>query len=744
MDVQAINTRLEAALQYASRGWPVPPVHTPRAGGSCSCRLGAKCPSPGKHPRIKDWQNAATADEKQVRAWWEKWPDANVGIVMGERSGLVALDVDRRSGGLEALAALEDEHGPLPDTLVAHTGGGGRHFLFRYPSGGVRSMTICTGVELKSDRTFIVAASSVHASGREYVWEEEADAGDAEIALLPGWVHSFALGPAPSGNGGEGGGAGEMPEITAGSRNNMLFSLGATMQRRGMPKDAIAAALKVVNETKCIPPLSDEELTRIVESAGKYPPEPSAVPKSSVAEIHNSDLGNARRLVAAHGSDIRHVTPWKDWLIWDDIRWRKDDTGSVIRRAKTVVNKLYSEASDIQDPDTRKNQVRFALRSEMEPRLRGMLELAKSEPGIPVLPKDLDTDPNLLNALNGTLDLRTGDLMAPKRDHLMTKIAPVRFDPSAACPLWESFLDRIFDANPRLISYVKRAVGYSLTGSTEEQVFFLLYGTGQNGKSKFLEAIRGVLGDYARQTDFKTFLESKGDHIRNDLARLFGARFVTAIETKRKSTFDEAVIKQVTGGDIVTARFLYREYFEFLPAFKVWLATNHKPEIRGTDEGIWRRVQLIPFTIAIPKPEQDKKLGEKLQAEAEGIFRWAVEGAREWQESGLSAPPEVTTATSAYREESDLLAGFLNECCSCGPGLSVGATDLYQSYVHWVDQQRGEEKLSQRALSTALEEHGILKDRKGGEGRVRYLGIALNAVEETRLKGLKDVEGCFG
>lgn len=724
--------RVEAALAYAGLGLRVLPVHGPAGSGGCDCRLGPTCPSAGKHPWTNDWPTAASTDPRVIRGWGSRWPNANIGIATGRESRAVVLDVDRRSGGLEALDALESEHGPLPETLVVHTGGGGKHYYFRYPEHDIRSAVICPGVEIKSDGAFVVAPPSVHVSGGEYQWEDEIGPGQGVIAGFPAWLAALA-GSYPSTNGHGADGPGEMPLLPEGARNDALTSLAGTMQRRGMPPDAIRSALYATNEAKCVPPLQPEEVDSIVDSVGRYPPEPAAVP-GATADVHNSDLGNARRLVAAHGADIRYVPPWKGWLVWDGVRWRRDETGLVMRRAKKVATELFKEACNISDPDVRKDRIRFALRSEMEPRLRATMELAKSEPGIPVLPKDLDTDPDLLNVANGTLDLRSGELLAPGRDRLLTKLAPVRYDPGARCPLWESFLDRIFEGNSRLIDYVRRAAGYSLTGSTEEHVFFLLYGTGQNGKSTFLEVLRHVLGDYAQQADFTTFLESSHERVRNDVARMFGTRFVTAIEAKRKCTLDEAVIKQLTGGDVVTARFLYGEFFEFQPAFKVWLAANHKPEITGTDEGIWRRVQLVPFTVSIPKPEQDLGLKAKLWEEAEGILRWAVDGCLEWRRVGLSAPPEVTLATTAYRADSDVLAGFLADHCVLGPGQSVGASELYATYVIWADQQRGEGKLSQRALSSALEERGVLKDRGGGGGRVRYLGIALDGVEEADLK----------
>ncbi|GJM43880.1 MAG: ATP-binding protein [Gemmatimonadota bacterium] len=729
------NACLNAALGYVAQGYPVLPVSSPHMGRNGS--------SPGKTPLIKDWPNAASSDDGTIQEWWRKWPQANVGIVMGKRSGVFALDVDAGTEGAEQFAALLELHGELPDTVISQTGGGGTHALFRNDP-PVPSLVLTPGLEIKSDGTYVVVPPSSHFSGRDYEWRDFEGLGSREIAVAPGWLldlvrnrsarpetrHRSPAGP-----------------IRHHDRNNTLTRYAGAMRRVGVSDAGVQAALEAENATRAETPLDQAEVLRVARSSGRWQPDQDAERFARWGDVHDSDLGNAKRLVMAHGKDIRYVPPLKTWFCWDGVRWSKDEKGELYLRAKDVVTQLIKRARKTTEPEKRRRLVLFALRSENEPRIRGLIELAKTEPGVPVLPEQLDRDPWLINVANGTLDLRTGQLRDPQRSDLMTKAVHLQYDSTTECPRWLAFLDRIFEGNTRLISYIQRAVGYTLTGCTDEQVFFLLYGTGANGKSRFLEALRHALGEYARQTDFTTFLESKSERIRNDLARLTGARFVTAIEMKRSGAMDEAFIKQATGGDTVTARFLHKEFFEFLPAFKVWLAANHKPEIKGTDKGIWRRVQLIPFTVSIPPEEQDKKLCVKLQEEGEGILAWAVEGCLEWQRNGLGTPPEVTAATDSYREESDALAGFLYECCVVDEGRTVGSTDLYQCYVRWADQQRGEQKMSRQVFSRALEERGISKDRKEGGGRVRYRRIGLNGVEEARLKDLKDLkdaEGLFG
>jgi putative DNA primase/helicase len=341
---------------------------------------------------------------------------------------------------------------------------------------------------------------------------------------------------------------------------------------------------------------------------------------------HLTGGGNGQRLVDLHGLDIRYVHPWKQWLVWDGRRFQPDTTGELMRRAKMGVLRLYAEAAAERDPDRRKALATWARRSDSEARMREMINLAASEPYVPVRPAELDSQPWRLNVEDGTIDLRTGELLPHSRRDLITKLAPVRFDPKATCPTWLAFLDRVLGHDADLVGFLQRAIGYSLTGDTGEQVLFFLYGTGANGKSTLLETLRALLGDYAQQTDFTTLLERRGDGPRNDIAALQGARFVAAIEAAEGRRLAEGLVKQLTGGDAVSVRKLYSEPFTFRPEFKLWLAANHKPVIRGTDQAIWRRIRLVPFTIAIPEGERDHELGLKLRAELPGILRWAVAG----------------------------------------------------------------------------------------------------------------------
>jgi len=343
-----------------------------------------------------------------------------------------------------------------------------------------------------------------------------------------------------------------------------------------------------------------------------------------------------------------------------------------------------------------------------------------------VLPAVFDTDPMLLNAQNGTIDLNTGRLRDHRKGDRITKVTGAELRSDWGCPLFLAFLGRIFDGNERLISFVQRAVGYSLTGRTDEQCFFLLWGqTGSNGKSTLLELLRFVVGDYALNSSPDVLMTQRGSRgPENDVARLRGARLVTASESGETRRLDEERVKRLTGGDTYTARFLHREYFEFKPQFKLWLAANNKPEIRGTDNAIWRRLRLVPFEVTIPPEEQDPSLPLKLQKEAAGILRWAVEGCLAWQIGGLQPPPEVTDATAEYRAEQDAMGRFVGEECTILDQLRVRASNLYERYVTWC-QRSGEAPMSKRAMGLRLKDDERFRQDRDGGGRW-WIGLGLN------------------
>jgi putative DNA primase/helicase len=339
------------------------------------------------------------------------------------------------------------------------------------------------------------------------------------------------------------------------------------------------------------------------------------------AELKCTDFGNAERLVLRYGQDLRYCYPWKTWLVWDGQRWAMDRTGEVERRAKATVQGIYAEAAECQERERRERLAKWAVTSEAGRHLKEMVTQAQSEFGITVLPEALDHDPWLFNVQNGTLDLRTGQLRAHRREDLLTKLAPVRYDPRATCPQWLQFLHDIMAGKTVMVDYLQRAVGYSLTGSVREQCFFFCYGTGDNGKSTFLEVLLALTGPYGMQAVRELLMVRHHDAHPTERADLYQKRLVATVEVDHGARLSEALVKLLTGGERVRARRMHENFWEFDPTHKFWLAANHKPIIRGTDDAIWRRPRLIPFTVKIPAEKKDTTLPEKLKAELPGILR---------------------------------------------------------------------------------------------------------------------------
>jgi P4 family phage/plasmid primase-like protien len=440
----------------------------------------------------------------------------------------------------------------------------------------------------------------------------------------------------------------------------------------------------------------------------------------------NTDLGNAERLIHRHGQNIRYNNVFGKWYIWDGKRWNEDKTNQMKQLAKDTVRNIYKEAYEEEDADKRKALSEHATRSESRSRIEAMIALAESE--VPILPDDMDRDIWLFNCQNGVIDLKTGDLLPHDREYMMTKISPIVYDPKAECPTWIKFLEDIMqdeegNVKHELIEFLQKAIGYSLTGDTSEQVLFFLYGTGRNGKSTFMNTIKEIFGDYGKQTNADTFTVKKSDRVNNDIAALKGARLVAATESEEGARLAESLVKQLTGGEPILARFLHQEFFEFVPQFKIFFTTNHKPVIRGGDEGIWRRIRLIPFTVTIPPEKLDKHLPQKLRAEMPGILRWAVEGCLKWQREGLGNPKEVQEATQSYKDEMDTLGNFIKEHCVIVPSAKCVVSELYKRYSEWCEDN-GEYALSRTKFNRKIEERGFKKERSTG-GNYFFFGIGL-------------------
>ncbi len=439
-----------------------------------------------------------------------------------------------------------------------------------------------------------------------------------------------------------------------------------------------------------------------------------------------TDFGNAERFAAQHGSNVRFCHTWGKWLIWNGKCWKIDETNRICQLAKETVRKMYAETPMIADDDRRKAASKHALASESAGRIQAMLSLARTEQGLGITTKMLDAEPWLFNVQNGTIDLKTGSLREHAREDLLTKSAPVAYSPDARCPEWFNFLDRIMAGSPGLIAYLQKFTGYCLTGDTREKCFVVAHGPGDSGKTIFTVTISGMLGDYAQETPVETLMVKDRGAIPNDVARLKGARLVTASEGELGQRLAESQIKRFTGGDTVPARFLNQEWFEFTPEFKLLLSTNHKPKIRGADSAIWNRVHLVPFQVVIPKSEQIPRtiMLDRLRREWPGILKWAVEGCLLWQKEGLEKPEEVKMATDNHKADSDIIGGFVSDCCLLDPLAKCQTVKLYAHYQSWCFDN-AEEPIKIRTFGSALEERGLKRTRVGRKADKGFLGIGL-------------------
>ncbi|ACV64409.1 phage/plasmid primase, P4 family [Desulfofarcimen acetoxidans DSM 771] len=443
-----------------------------------------------------------------------------------------------------------------------------------------------------------------------------------------------------------------------------------------------------------------------------------------------TDLGNTRRLVTQHGQTIRYCHIWKKWLIWNGKFWEIDNTGAVVRLAKNTVMSIYAEASKESDEGLRKALVDHARKSEAASRIKAMITLAESEEGIPISPDQLDNNRWLLNCLNGTVDLKTGKLLPHRRDDYITKIAPVEYRPDVECPIWHTFLNEIMEDNQNLVSFLQRAAGMCLTGDVSEHVLFVLHGNGRNGKSTLLNIMLDIMNDYSIQAPPDLLMAKHNERHPTELADLFGKRLVVSIESDEGRRMAESLIKQLTGGDKIKARRMREDFWEFWPSHKLWLATNHKPQVRGTDTAIWSRLKLIPFNVSFAGRE-NKQLPAKLLTEKPGIFKWLVEGCLAWQREGLGVPDEVQAATEIYRTEQDTLGNFLTEHCITNPLVRVPASDIYRAYKAWCENNN-EYVLSQKIFGTRLSERGFNKSRGTKTGGYVWYGIGLlNDLNDT-------------
>lgn len=529
---------IDEALRYAKAGIPVFPLHWLKQDGTCSCRLGDMCQAKGKHPRIKNWSDEATTDVAKITGWWNQTPLANIGISMGEKSGLVALDVDTRHDGDKSLTDLVAEYGALPKTITATTGSGGKHYIFKYTEELALKNVVGfrDGLDVRTQGGLIVAAPSMHQSGNRYAWDTGLSPFECEAAEMPSWLvdeirkvgtkltqKKKAADKQPR------------KKIKEGGRNNHLASLAGALRRKGIGEDGIIATLRAENKERLDPPLDDETVVAIAKSITRYEPdEPD--PQNKL-----TDVGNAERFVAMFKDEVKYCSVYKKWFIWNGKFWEQDE-GTIVEYAIQCVRSIYTYADMLPAGDQRKALIQHAMRSESGNKIKLLITLAAGMKDLAIAPDDWDANPWLLNCQNGTINLKTGKLQPFNKADYITRICNAAFDENCATPLWDTLLETITKGDTDTIRYMQKALGYALTGDTSEQAMFMLYGTGSNGKSTFLNIFSAVMNTYAQSASSDAFMQKKNESVNNDIARLKGARFVTAIEMEENKRLAESLI----------------------------------------------------------------------------------------------------------------------------------------------------------------------------------------------------------
>lgn len=727
---------LTAALDYIERGWSVFPLQ-------------------GKVARVR-WQEYQDVrpTREQAEAWWAQWPDAGIGVALGPVSMLTRLDADGAGGVAKALELF----GELPATPQFRTPGGGVGWLFLHED-GAESCTLWKGpndheeLRFQSHGRYTAVPPSPHPDGGFYTWVEAP--WDVAVAPLPARVKD-SLRSARA--------AKILRELESEVRSEVdipdravvmdalehlppnfveeydtwlqvgmaLHSVGDDMLHvwdawsRGCPaKYAEGVCEKRWSSFVAVPGgITGRSIIYWAKQNGWNPPKRKPF----------TDTGNAARVVERHSDGMRYCHQWGKWLIWDGSRWGDDVAGSAVKKAKLVFEELFEEAmdefgkassaarkSDAKGALLRKSMssklLQHAIKSQDRRAIDAALYLAQCE--LPVQPDQLDTDPWLLNCPNGTLDLRTLVLREPRRDDNITKLCPTKYDADATAPRWEQFLTEVFEGKMELVEWLQRLLGYCLTGVTTEHILPIFWGGGANGKSTLITTVFGVMGqDYAGKAPRELLISNKNTTHPTVLTTLHGKRLVAAVETGDMSAMDEVVVKELTGDDAIVCRRMYEDFWTFRPTHKILLATNHRPEVRGTDHAIWRRIKLVPFTVTFPDEKQDKDLLDKLQREASGILAWMVKGCVAWQRVGLGEADAVKRATALYRTEQDRLAEFIAQHFTMDPEGKLPVSVVVAKYSVWARINR-EPEMNGRAFAQAMRERGIMRD----EGKKHFMGI---------------------
>ncbi len=689
--------------------------------------------SRSKRPTGPWKQYQTTPASRELILGWSLDPGLNIGIATGAISSIVVLDLD------SADALSEAERRGLPDTVQVRTPRG-HHLYFSHPGRDVCNRAgVFPGADIRGDGGYVVAPGSTfvpdHKEAAEgkvagtYEWIRSPDA--VSLADMPGWLLQLVTPAADArptqgrqtlihreGAWGKAALADELEQLaraTEGARNETLnraaFKLFQIVAKGNLEEilvrdELTAAALKLGLDL----PEIEATLASAASAGGESPrgPREGSFGQSSpfpYAEADATEEGIARAFIDKYEQTHRFDHDVGCWYIWEGSRWLQNRT----RLAFDQVRELCQRSGNI--------------RLKRASAIGGAERIAQSDQRIAVTSACWDRDPWLLATPGGTVDLHTGRLMPARPQDMLTKCAAVAPSPSSDCPRWQAFLNEATGGDLQLQRYLQKVAGYVLTGVTSEQALFFVYGPGGNGKSVFLGTLSSILGDYAAVAPMDTFTASKSDRHLTEIAMLRGARLVSVGETEEGRAWAEARIKQLTGGDRVTARFMRQDNFTYIPAFKLLIVGNHKPVLKNVDDAARRRFNIIPFTCVPRVP--DKELDQKLRSEWPQIMRWAIEGCLLWQTEGLRQPDVVADATRGYFEDQDILGQWIEQECETGQGKWDPIAKLFASWQEFA-ARGGEEPGSKRSFGDALTKRGFRPDRLSGGSRTRiYRGLAL-------------------
>lgn len=662
-----------------------------------------------KKPLLKNWTNRGQLTDAEIQNYFVG-KKCNLGILTGEKSDLFVLDVDvkNNAGGLDSLAELETEFGKI-ETYTVKTPSGGYHYYFTYPKGQNigNKVGFRKGLDIRSNGGMIVAPPSRTKDGQYTVSNK------AEIAETPAWLIQELTNPKTKKA------KFELPDIIEeGARNDTVFRYLCSLRAQGFSEEQIIEAARKLNLERVTPPIPDAEMEVIIKQVLGYP--------AGIQKYYSyTDLGNSERFADQWRNEAVYIAEAKTYFIWDGKRLEEDKSNQALQLAKKTAKKMEQEALEIEDEDARKLAISWSRKSQSKERLKAMKDLAAPDLTIDV--DKLDNRNLQMNIMNGVLQFDTYKIVDHHIKFLHSKIANVEFQSGADCPRFRKFLDTTFSGDQDLISYIQRIMGYCLTGSTKEQCLFLFYGDGQNGKSVLMNVIDHILGDYSVTANANTFVKNNTS-IRSDIARLNGARFVNASEVDQTQYWDEVLLKNITGGEKITARFLHKNEFEFRPRCKIIIATNNLPAVHGLDAGIWRRIRIIPFKNSLPDSQVDIDLYDKLIEEKSGVLNFALEGLRLYDKMGLATPQCVSDEVEAYRRSSDLVQQFLDDSCEIDTKSMIVSTELYHAFCRWCEDS-GNDVYTQKRFGTIMGKKGFESKRNtvNGVKKYRYFGIKFKA-----------------